>query len=170
MQLHIAFSKHTHSPLPLLPFDIKFHSFIQHTIKFWDLRTRRVIQTLSGHRDGLKNVEMLPSASGCESGGAPQQLLSAAFDGTIRAWDLTQAAPLGRVVHTDRNLVRMRILPPGDSGTAAHGLALSMRDGALVLIHNLDVSAAATVPDSEPAAPSLAVLFDSGTLKSYSNA
>jgi hypothetical protein len=126
------------------------------------------MQTLSGHRGGLKNVELLPSAGGGDDGGAPQRLLSAAFDGTIRAWDLTQAVPRGRVVHTDRNLVRMRVVPPpANSGNEKHGLVMSMRDGSLVLIHDLDLNSAASLPDFETAALSeeaLPVLFDRGMI------
>ena len=50
-----------------------------HTIRLWDVRTGRELQTLTGHRNIVNSVSFSPDG---------QTLASGSYDSTIRLWDV----------------------------------------------------------------------------------
>lgn len=63
--------------------------------------------------------------------------LTAAFDGTIRLWDLKRDYPsiqnADNIIFNDPTLIRIKLSP------ASNTLAISLTDGLLFLIHDLDM-------------------------------
>lgn len=56
-----------------------FSTFRPAVVTIWNLESGKPIQTLSGHRDGLRSVAFLPSGTG---------VVTSSWDSTVRVWDV----------------------------------------------------------------------------------
>lgn len=103
------------------------------TLKLFDLRTRKCVKTMNGHTGWVKNIEVLKHSPGL--------LVSTSFDGTIRKWDLKQDYPVlledgiqvDNILLEDPHLARMKLTQDGKT------MVVSMRNGYMALVHDLDV-------------------------------
>ena len=62
---------------------------LDRTIKIWDLKTGRLLQTLDGHSDWVISVAFSPDA---------KTLVSASKDETIRLWNVAQTLAQSKAI------------------------------------------------------------------------
>ena len=100
------------------------------TISLWDARNLSgELLRLRGHTNWVKSIEFHRPT---------KQLVSSAFDDTVRAWDFNRYhennASQDRVVLRFSNLTRMKLGPDGTQ------MIISAIPGNLTVIHNLDLT------------------------------
>lgn len=99
------------------------------TIALWDARNlKSKVSSLVGHTSWVKSIEYCKST---------KQLVTSAFDDTIRVWDLNRPSSSGfiegRSILKVARLTRMKLTPCGTK------MIISSIAGHLVVIHNLDL-------------------------------
>lgn len=100
------------------------------TISLWDVRNlSREILRMHGHTNWVKSIEFHRPTG---------QLISSAFDDTVRVWDLNRyyesGSPREQIVLRFSNLTRMKLGPDGTK------MIISAIPGHLTVIHNLDLT------------------------------
>jgi WD40 repeat protein len=76
-------------------------------IRLYDPATGRLVDELAGHTEGVTGLLALNGADG------RPLLASASFDGTVRLWDVSDRAPVGRVLSGHTSGVDSLALVPG---------------------------------------------------------
>lgn len=94
-------------------------------INLWDVRNlRKPTKVLSGHTSWVKNIEWSERE---------KLMVTTAFDGTIRAWDLNDLDESFDKVFLMKGLMRMKLTPDGTK------MVISTTNGYLIIIHDLNL-------------------------------
>ncbi|NUK78006.1 helix-turn-helix domain-containing protein [Streptomyces lunaelactis] len=75
-----------------------------HTVRLWDAARRRVLATLTGHRETVFSVAFAPDG---------RTLASAGSDGTIRLWDVAGRRPLATLTGQSGEVFSVAFAPDG---------------------------------------------------------
>ncbi|MFE3451454.1 protein kinase [Nonomuraea sp. NPDC059194] len=85
-----------------------------HTVRLWDLATRKLLATFAGHTHWVRKVAVT------DLEGSPIAV-SAGDDGTIRVWDLTRRRPLGKPIDQDEPVFSLAVAQHGGRPVAITG-------------------------------------------------
>ena len=88
------------------------------TIRLWDVRTGRELQTLRGHRNWINNVSFSPDG---------RTLASSSNDDTIRLWDVRTGRELQTLRGHTHYLIRVSFSPDGRTLVSSGGGDLTVR-------------------------------------------
>ncbi|MEM8832184.1 MAG: caspase family protein, partial [Cyanobacteria bacterium P01_G01_bin.19] len=85
------------------------------TIKLWHSETGELIDTLSGHQDGINSIAFTPTPLNPTYEGGGYLLVSGSEDKTIKIWDISERAKLIKTLegHTD-SIKAVAVSPNGD--------------------------------------------------------
>ena len=88
------------------------------TIRLWDVRTGRELQTLTGHRNIVNSVSFSPDG---------QTLASGSYDSTIRLWDVRTGRELQTLTGHTGWFIRVSFSPDGRTLASSGGGDLTVR-------------------------------------------